>query len=74
MMVLFLSILGWNLLRSLGRSDGSDRRATCNLHKKMVIRWGCVDRRSDGYVNFFLMKKNSTVFYGVIAAYLFMVE
>ena len=30
----FLVILGWSLLRPLGRSDGSDRRATCNLHKK----------------------------------------
>ena len=34
MMVLFLPILGWSHLRPLGLSDGSGRRATCNLHKK----------------------------------------
>ena len=33
-MVLFSLILGWSLLRLLGRSDGSDRQATYNLHKK----------------------------------------
>ena len=33
-MVLFLLILGWSFSRSLGRFDGSDRRTTCNLHKK----------------------------------------
>ena len=33
-MVFFSPILGWSLLKSLGRSVGSDRRATCNLHKK----------------------------------------
>ena len=34
MMVLFLSILDWSHLRPFGMSDGSVRRATCNLHKK----------------------------------------
>ena len=29
LMVLFLSILGWSLLESLGRSVGPDRYTTC---------------------------------------------
>ena len=33
-MVLFLPIMGWSFLGRLGWSDGSDRRITCNLHKK----------------------------------------
>ena len=33
-MVLFLPILGWSSLGPLGRSDGSDRRKTCNLQEK----------------------------------------
>ena len=72
-MVLFLPRLGWSLLRPLGRSDGSDCRATCNLHKKghpaevcrLPLRW---------LSQFFPYENNSTVFYGVIAAYLFAVE
>ena len=33
-MVFFSLILGWSLLRPLGRFDGSDGWTTCNLHKK----------------------------------------
>ena len=33
-MVLFLLILGWSFLESLGQSVGRDRRTTCNLHLK----------------------------------------
>ena len=38
--MLFLLILGWSLLRSLGCSDGANRRATCNLHKKGDLAGG----------------------------------
>ena len=73
LMVLFLLILGWSLLRPLGWSNGSDRQTTCNLHKKgdpagvcrLLLRW---------QNQFFPYEKNSIVFYGVIAAYLSVVE
>ena len=32
LMVLFLPILGWNFLESLGQSVGLNHRTTCNLH------------------------------------------
>ena len=71
-MVLFLPILGWSSLRSLGQFDGSRRRTTCKLHKKMGDP-ARVCRPLLQWLSQFLSykKEKNSIVYGVIAVYLF---
>ena len=73
-MVLFLPILGLSFLEPLDLSVGSARRTTYNLHKKGDPTGVC--RSPLRWLSQFLFNKKEIIqlFYGVITAYLFVVE
>ena len=74
MMVFFLPILGWSFLEPLGWSVGSARRITCNLHRKDDLAGVCQPplRWLSQFISY--EKERIQLFYGIITAYLFVVE
>ena len=71
LMVLLLSILGWSLLESLGRSVGPDRYTTCT---ERVVRWGNAATSLMAKLVSFSRKGKRLIVDGFVIEYLSLVE